>query len=52
MFFVLGDAHSKWPEVVEMKTTSAMKTIEVMQTHGLPEQVVSDNGPQFTSAEL
>ena len=56
MFFVLVDAHSKWPEVVEMKTTSAMKTIEVMRAlfaaYELPEQVVSDNGPQFSSEEF
>ena len=31
-FFVLVDAHSKWPEVVEMKSTTAEKTIEVMRT--------------------
>ena len=56
MFFVLVDAHSKWPEVVEMKSTTAEKTIEVMRTlfgsYGIPEQVVSDNGPQFTSEEF
>lgn len=56
MFFVLVDAHSKWPEVVEMKSTTAEKTIEVMRTlfgsYGIPEQVVSDNGPQFTSDEF
>ena len=56
MFFVLVDAHSKWPEVVEMKSTTAEKTIEVMITlfgsYGIPEQVVSDNGPQFTSEEF
>ena len=32
MFFVLVDAHSKWPEVVEMKSTTAEKTIEAMRT--------------------
>ena len=36
-----------------MKSTTAEKTIEVMRTlfgsYGIPEQVVSDNGPQFTS---
>ena len=56
MFFVLVDAHSKWPEVVEMNTTTSAKTIEVMQTffasYGMPEQVVSDNGPQFTADEF
>ena len=56
MFFVLVDAHSKWPEVVEMKSTTSEKTIEVMRTlfgsYGIPEQVVSDNGPQFTSDEF
>jgi len=52
IFFVLVDAHSKCPKVVEMKSTTAEKTIEVMRTlfgsYGIPEQVVSDNGPQFT----
>ena len=56
MFFVLVDAHSKWPEVVEMKSTTSEKTIEVMRTlfgsYGIPEQVVSDNGTQFTSDEF
>ena len=56
MFFVLVDAHSKWPEVVEMNTTTSAKTIEVMRTflasYGIPEQVVSDNGPQFTADEF
>ena len=56
MFFILVDAHSKWPEVVEMKTTTTEKTIEVMRTlfasYGIPDQVVSDNGTQFTSEEF
>lgn len=56
MFFVVVDAHSKWPEVEIMKTTTAEKTIKVLRNlfarHGLPEQLVSDNGPQFTSSEF
>ena len=39
-----------------MKTTTAAKTIEVLRqlfvAYGLPEQVVSDNGPQFTAEEF
>uniref|UniRef100_A0A1A8QZH2 Gypsy retrotransposon integrase-like protein 1 n=1 Tax=Nothobranchius rachovii TaxID=451742 RepID=A0A1A8QZH2_9TELE len=54
-FLVLVDSHSKWLEVIQMKTTTAAKTIEVLRnifsSYGLPEEIVSDNGPQFTSQE-
>ena len=53
---VIVDAHSKWTEAVEMKSTMAAKTIKelwkVFSVHGIPEQVVSDNDPQFSSAEF
>uniref|UniRef100_A0A3B3C7M6 Gypsy retrotransposon integrase-like protein 1 n=1 Tax=Oryzias melastigma TaxID=30732 RepID=A0A3B3C7M6_ORYME len=53
MFLVVVDAHSKWPEVVVMKNTSAERTVEELRTifsrFGLPQQLVSDNGPQFVS---
>ena len=56
MFLVVVDSHSKWLEVIPMKTTTTEKTIEVLQplfaAYGLPEQLVSDNGPQFTSSEF
>ena len=52
-FLIIVDAHSKWPEVIPMMTTTAEKTIteltRVFSTHGLPEWLVSDNGAQFTS---
>ncbi len=57
MFFVVVDAHSKWPEVSIMSTSStSQKTIDILRSlfarYGLPQQLVSDNGPQFTSKEF
>lgn len=57
MFFVIIDAHSKWPEIISMKKNiTAEKTIRVLTNifaqHGFPFQIVSDNGPTFTSAEF
>lgn len=50
MFLVMVDAFSKWPEVCVMQSTTAEKTVEALRPifarYGLPEQVVSDNGPQ------
>jgi hypothetical protein len=49
MFFIVVDAYSKWPEVVPMTTTSTTKTIEELRSmfarNGIPDQIVSDNGP-------
>ena len=56
MFLIVVDVHSKWPEVIPMTTTTASRTIEELRklfaTHGLPEQLVSDNGPQFIADEF
>ena len=56
MFLIVVDAHSKWPEVIPTTTTTASRTIEELRklfaSHGLPEQLVSDNGPQFISDEF
>ena len=56
MFLLLLDAHSKWPEIYQMKSTTVQKTITILKhifaTHGIPEQLVTDNGSQFTSREF
>lgn len=56
MFLVVVDSHSKWLEVIPMSSTTAQKTVSVLRqlftAYGLPEQVVSDNGPQFVSSEF
>ena len=56
MFLVAVDAYSNWPQVVLMQSTTAAKTIDALRQmfamHGLPEHIVSDNGPQFTAEEF
>uniref|UniRef100_A0A914XQD5 RNA-directed DNA polymerase n=1 Tax=Plectus sambesii TaxID=2011161 RepID=A0A914XQD5_9BILA len=58
MWFVAIDAHSKWPEVFEMKqqkTHTAEVVValsEMFCRWGICEEIVSDNGPQFTSEEF
>lgn len=49
MWLVVVDAKSKWPEVIKMNSTTAERTLEKIKDlfciHGLPEQIVVDNGP-------
>ena len=56
MFLVTVDAHSKWPEVSMMSFTTVSKTMDVLRqmfaAYGLPDQIVSDNGPQFISDDF
>ena len=56
MWLVVEDAYSKWPEVIKLKTatstTVAAALMKIFAVQGLPEQLVSDNGPQFTSEEF
>ena len=56
IFFVLIDAHSKWLEVCQILSTSSSETIQHLRTifsrFGLPETLVSDNRPQFSSEEF
>ena len=56
MYLVVIDADYKWMDVHIMHTTTSASTIvklrEIFTTHGLPEIIVSDNGPNFTSTEF
>ena len=53
MWFIIVDAHFKWPTMIPTKDTNVENTIEMLldtfATHGLCEQIVSDNGSQFNS---
>jgi len=57
MYLIVIDAHSKWPEVINFKkNTKTYRVIEefskLFSRFGLPLHVVTDNGPQFRSAEF
>jgi len=56
MFLLVVDVHSKWPEIHIMPTTTASKIISVLREmfarYGLPQQLASDNGPQFITEEF
>jgi hypothetical protein len=56
MYLVVVDSYSKWPEVIEMNTITASRTVEVLNClfarYGYPVHLVTDNGPSFTSLEF
>ena len=53
---IVIDSHSKWVEVFPMQKTTSSKTIDVLRglfsAYGFPEEIVSDNGPQFCSEDF
>ncbi|XP_058017270.1 uncharacterized protein K02A2.6-like [Ahaetulla prasina] len=55
-FLVVVDAYSKWLEIILMRSMTAEAVISVLRhlfvTHGLPDTLVSDNGPQFTATQF
>ena len=56
MWLILIDAYSKWIEIVKMSNTNSGSTIKVLRDifsrFGLPQSIVSDNGPQLISIEM
>ena len=56
MFLVIIDAHSKWIEVFPMSNITATSTVQRLKIlfaqFGIPDTIVSDNGPTFVSAEF
>ena len=53
---VLVDASTKWPEIFTMNSTTSTATIALLRStfarFGIPREIVTDNGPQFASAEF
>ena len=55
-YVVISDYYSKFFEISKLTGTSASSTIKHIKPHfaiyGILEEVISDNGPQFASAEF
>nr|XP_037275478.1 uncharacterized protein K02A2.6-like [Rhipicephalus microplus] len=56
MLLVVVDAETKWLEAISRRSTTSEATVEALRPifarFGLPHTLVSDNGPQFISAEF
>ena len=56
MYLLVADYFSRFPEVIQLSTTTSSSVIQTMKAifarHGIPEQVVTDNGPQYASREM
>ena len=55
-YLLIVDAYSKWPCAVSLKSETSAACISeldrIFADFGVPEELKTDNGPQFASAEL
>lgn len=55
-YLVVVDYFSKYIDCMELQSQSSFSTIETLKcifgTHGIPKEIRSDNGPQFSSYEF
>ena len=55
-YIVIADYYSRYPEVIRLTSTTSASVIAAMKPvfslHGIPDTVVSDNGPQYDSKEM
>lgn len=55
-YLMCVDYYSKFPEIAKLTQTTSAHVVTTLKSifarHGIPDEVVSDNGPQFSSAEF
>ena len=55
-YLVVVDYFSRYPEVIQLRSTSSQSVINSLKAifarHGIPENLRTDNGPQFSSHEF
>lgn len=55
-YLVVVDYYSRYPEVIRLGDTTSSSIVRTLKSvfsrHGIPTVFVSDNGPQFASAEM
>lgn len=55
-FLLITDAYSKWPDIYEMErmdTTTTLNTLrDCVARCGLPNCIITDNGPQFVNEQF
>ena len=55
-YLLVVDYFSRYPEVVKLTNTTSSSVVHVLKSlfsrYGIPETVVSDNGPQYSSQEF
>jgi len=56
-YLILSDYFSRFPEVIKLTHTTSTSVISALKSvfsrkNGIPEEIVSDNGPQYASQEF
>ena len=55
-YLVVVDYFSRYPEVIQLRSTTSHGVINSLKVifarHGVPKNLKTDNGPQFSSLEL